>query len=59
MGMRRSRISLRRSMPGVAWYVFCTALALLFLYPIAAMVFQALKTPAEAAAIPPTFVPHQ
>jgi multiple sugar transport system permease protein len=55
----RTGLSLRRSMPVAAWYVFCTALALLFLYPIAAMLFQALKTPAEAAAVPPGFLPHQ
>ena len=46
-------------MPTAAWYFFCTALAVLFLYPIAAMVLQAFKAPAEAAAIPPTFLPHQ
>jgi multiple sugar transport system permease protein len=46
-------------MPRVAWWGVCSALALLFLYPLYAMVAQSLKAPVEAAAAPPTLFPHE
>ena len=36
----------------------CSALALLFLYPLYVMLSQSLKDPEEAAAVPPTLYPH-
>jgi multiple sugar transport system permease protein len=45
-------------MPRVAWWGVCSALALLFLYPLYVMVAQSLKDPEEAAATPPTLYPH-
>ncbi len=50
---RRERI-----MPRAAWWTTCGALAVLFLYPLYVMVAQSLKPPKEAAAAPPTLVPH-
>jgi multiple sugar transport system permease protein len=48
----------RRMMPRAAWWATCSALAVLFLYPLYVMLAQSLKTPAEAAATPPTLYPH-
>jgi multiple sugar transport system permease protein len=45
-------------MPRVAWWGVCSALALLFLYPLYVMVAQSLKDPEEAASTPPTLYPH-
>ena len=45
-------------MPRVAWWGVCSALALLFLYPLYVMLAQSLKDPEEAAAVPPTLYPH-
>ena len=45
-------------MPKAAWWGVCSALALLFLYPLYVMVAQSLKDPEEAAATPPTLYPH-
>jgi multiple sugar transport system permease protein len=45
-------------MPRAAWWGVCSALALLFLYPLYVMVSQSLKAPPEAAASPPTLYPH-
>ena len=45
-------------MPKVAWWGVCSALALLFLYPLYVMLAQSLKDPEEAAAMPPTLYPH-
>jgi multiple sugar transport system permease protein len=45
-------------MPRVAWWGVCSALALLFLYPLYVMLAQSLKDPEEAAATPPTLYPH-
>ena len=49
---------MRRSDAEVAWWGVCSALALLFLYPLYVMVAQSLKDPEEAAATPPTLYPH-
>jgi multiple sugar transport system permease protein len=48
----------RRMMPRAAWWGTCSALALLFFYPLYVMVAQSLKEPKEAAASPPTLFPH-
>lgn len=48
----------RTSMPKLAWWVVCVALVVLFLYPLWVMISMALKGPAEAGLIPPTFFPH-
>ena len=45
-------------MPRAAWWGVCSALALLFLYPLYVMLSQSLKDPEEAAAEPPTLYPH-
>jgi multiple sugar transport system permease protein len=45
-------------MPRAAWWGVCSALALLFFYPLYVMVAQSLKAPPEAAASPPTLYPH-
>jgi len=42
----------------LAWWVVCILLGVLFLLPLYLMVTQAFKSPAEAAAIPPTLWPH-
>jgi multiple sugar transport system permease protein len=49
---------LRKTVPRVAWWVVCSAIAVLFLYPLVEMVLQSLKSPAEAAAVPPTLFPQ-
>jgi multiple sugar transport system permease protein len=45
-------------MPRAAWWGTCSALAVLFLYPLYVMLAQSLKAPKEAAANPPTLYPH-
>lgn len=40
-------------------YVLCIVLAVLFLFPIVWSAISSLKPPAEASAIPPTFLPSQ
>jgi multiple sugar transport system permease protein len=45
-------------MPAWAWWVLCTAVAVLFAYPLYVMTAQSLKAPAEAVAAPPTLYPH-
>jgi multiple sugar transport system permease protein len=47
-----------RLMPRAAWWGTCTALAVLFLYPLYVMLAQSLKAPKEAAETPPTLYPH-
>ena len=51
-------MTVRRLMPRAAWWGTCTALALLFAYPLYVMLAQSLKPPGEAAATPPTLYPH-
>jgi multiple sugar transport system permease protein len=51
-------LSPRRLMPKAAWWVTCSALAVLFAYPLYVMIAQSVKKPAEAAANPPTLFPH-
>jgi multiple sugar transport system permease protein len=47
-----------RILPATAWWVISCCLAVLFLYPLYVLVTQAIKSPAEAAATPPTLFPH-
>jgi ABC-type glycerol-3-phosphate transport system permease component len=47
-----------RLMPRAAWWGTCTALAVLFLYPLYVMLAQSLKAPKEAAETPLTLYPH-
>ena len=49
----------RRIMPRAAWWGTCSALALLFAYPLYVMLSQSLKDPKEAARTPPTLYPHR
>lgn len=48
----------RASMPRIAWWTVCVCLAVLFAYPVVAMILQSVKSPAEASASPPTLLPH-
>jgi multiple sugar transport system permease protein len=48
----------RRRTRSVAWYVVATVVALLFLLPFALLLVTVLKTPGQAAASPPTYLPH-
>jgi len=41
----------------VLWYLTCTVLALLFIFPLAWSALTSVKTAEEAAASPPTFLP--
>lgn len=50
--------ALRAYLPAVAWWGVCAIVALLFLAPLVMVVLTALKTPAEAAASPPHFLPR-
>ncbi len=49
----------RRSVPNALWYAFCSAAAVMFLFPFVATTLQSLKSPKEAAAIPPTAFPQE
>jgi multiple sugar transport system permease protein len=53
-----TRARRRTVMPRAAWWGVCTALAVLFIYPLYVMLSQSLKDPSEAAAVPPTLYPH-
>jgi multiple sugar transport system permease protein len=53
-----SRPARRRVMPKAAWWGVCVAFAALFIYPFYVAIAQSLKDPKEAAAVPPTLVPH-
>jgi multiple sugar transport system permease protein len=49
---------MRRSVPALAWWTVCLIVAVLFLAPLVMVALTALKTPAEAAASPPHFLPR-
>jgi multiple sugar transport system permease protein len=40
------------------WYVYATVIAILFLLPLALLVLTVFKTPGQAAATPPSYLPH-
>jgi multiple sugar transport system permease protein len=46
-----------RSVPRAGWWIINLSLAALFLYPFWVVVSQSIKSPAEAAAAPPTLFP--
>ncbi|WP_163504687.1 carbohydrate ABC transporter permease [Fodinicola acaciae] len=49
---------IRDVMPRWAWWVVCSLVAALFLFPLAMLVLTVLKSPAEANASPPAYLPH-
>ncbi len=49
---------MRRAMPTVAWWVVCLLIAAMFLFPLAMLALTVVKTPSEAAASPPYYLPH-
>lgn len=49
---------IRRTLPQTAWWIACLCVSVLVLYPLAVMVSQSLKSPAEATENPPTLYPH-
>lgn len=56
---RASRAPRRpRLLPASAWWIVSCCLAVLFLYPLYILVTQAIKSPTEAAATPPTLFPQ-
>lgn len=54
---RTKRLQLRRQTGRVLIYAFCVLMAALFLAPIVLSVLNSLKTPSEAAAVPPVYLP--
>jgi multiple sugar transport system permease protein len=57
---RRARATpMRRLMPRFAWWGVCLIVAALFLFPLAMVLLTAFKTPADAAASPPHYLPTQ
>ena len=48
----------RRVMPKAAWWAVSIAFAVMFIFPIYVAISSSLKTPQEAAQIPPTLIPH-
>ena len=53
----RSQTHFRQRILRVLIYVLCIVLAVLFLAPIVLALLSSLKTPSEAAAVPPTYLP--
>ena len=51
--------ALRLRLPRAGWWLACLAFGALFVFPLYLTVAQSLKSPAEAAASPPTLFPHQ
>jgi len=51
--------ALRMRLPRAGWWLACLAFGALFVFPLYLTVAQSLKSPAEAAASPPTLFPHQ
>jgi multiple sugar transport system permease protein len=49
----------RRRMPRAAWYTICVLVAAMMLFPLVMLVLTSVKTPAEAAASPPTYLPSR
>ena len=53
-------VARRRARPAaITWWVVCLVLAALFLFPLVMVVLTAFKTPQEAVASPPTYLPSQ
>lgn len=56
--VRRSRRPLRRTV-AVAWWTTCLVVAAAFLFPLVMVLLTSVKSPTEAVASPPTYLPHQ
>ena len=48
-----------RPLPRILYYLVCSILALLFVFPIFWSIFTSLKPPAEANASPPNIIPSR
>jgi len=48
-----------RGLSKAGWYLLCSIIAVLFLYPIVVTFLQSLKTSRDAASIPPSFFPQE
>jgi multiple sugar transport system permease protein len=44
---------------GLAWWCVCLVLACVFLFPLVMVALTSVKTPAEAVASPPSYLPHR
>lgn len=55
----RPRRAHRRRAMSIAWWVTCLVLAAIFLFPLVMVVLTSLKSPAEAVASPPTYLPQE
>lgn len=55
---RRPRTPLRRTV-SVAWWSTCLVVAAVFLFPLLMVLLTSIKSPAEAVASPPTYLPRQ
>jgi multiple sugar transport system permease protein len=56
-GTRSSPARLRRSATKTLLYIVCSVLAIAFLFPIVYSTLTSVKLPAEASAVPPTYLP--
>jgi multiple sugar transport system permease protein len=45
-------------MPGKAWFIICSCIAVMVLYPLVASLMSSLKDPKEAQQTPPSFFPQ-
>jgi multiple sugar transport system permease protein len=59
MTVPKSKKTSRVKLSTILIYAFCVVMAILFLAPIVATVLGSLKTPSEAAAVPPTYFPSK
>lgn len=59
ISLRSARSSYQRKhfIQNVAFYGFCTLMAVLFIFPLAWSILTSLKPAIEASAVPPTFLP--
>lgn len=55
----RPRRRVTRRTVAIAWWATCLVLAAMFLFPLVMVVLTSLKSPAEAVASPPTYVPRE
>lgn len=56
---RHGLAAVRDSMPQIAWWLVCSLITALMLFPLVMLVLTSLKTSAEASASPPTYWPEQ
>ena len=50
---------MRRLMPKAAWWTVCLIVAAMFLLPLAMVLLTAFKSPGDAAAVPPHYLPKR